>query len=67
MKELGGLKCFLGMEIVEVEKGIFISQRKYTLDLLKETSKLGCRPARNTLRTKLEAKNFRGRSTNESG
>jgi hypothetical protein len=26
-------------------KGLFISQRKHVLDLLKETGKVGCKPA----------------------
>lgn len=32
------------MEIDRNKQGILISQRKYTLDLLKETCKLGCKP-----------------------
>nr|KYP50092.1 hypothetical protein KK1_028166 [Cajanus cajan] len=43
MKDLGKLKYFLGIEIAYSKNGIFISQRKYVLDLLKETGKLGCR------------------------
>ncbi|RDY04056.1 putative mitochondrial protein, partial [Mucuna pruriens] len=43
MKELGKLKYFLGIEVVYYKQGIFISQRKYVLDLLKETGKLGCK------------------------
>jgi Reverse transcriptase (RNA-dependent DNA polymerase) len=45
IKDLGILKYFLGIEITYSPKGIFISQRKYILDLLKETGKLGCKPA----------------------
>ena len=44
IKDLGNLKYFLGMEIARSRKGIFVSQRKYVLDLLKETRMLGCKP-----------------------
>lgn len=44
IKELGFLKYFLGIEtMVRSRKGIFVSQRKYTLDLLKEIGLLGCK------------------------
>ncbi|KAJ9556963.1 hypothetical protein OSB04_011577 [Centaurea solstitialis] len=45
IKDLGDLKYFLGMEVARSRKGIFLSQRKYVLDLLKETGMLGCKPA----------------------
>jgi Reverse transcriptase (RNA-dependent DNA polymerase) len=45
IKDLGLLKYFLGIEIAHSPKGLFISQRKYIIDLLKETGKLGCKPA----------------------
>ncbi|RDX72242.1 Copia protein, partial [Mucuna pruriens] len=44
--ELGKLKYFLGIEIAYYRKGIFISQRKFVLDQLKETGKLGCKTTR---------------------
>ena len=37
IKELGKLKYFLGIELAHSKQGIFISQQKYVLDLLKET------------------------------
>jgi Reverse transcriptase (RNA-dependent DNA polymerase) len=46
IKDLGKLKYFLGIKITDSkEKGLFISQRKNVLDLLKETGKLGAKPA----------------------
>ncbi|RVW38517.1 Retrovirus-related Pol polyprotein from transposon RE1 [Vitis vinifera] len=44
VKDLGNLKYFLGMEVARSRKGIVVSQRKYILDLLKETGILGCKP-----------------------
>jgi Reverse transcriptase (RNA-dependent DNA polymerase) len=44
IKDLGKLKYFLGIEIAHSKKGLFLSQRKYVLDLLQETGKLGCKP-----------------------
>lgn len=45
IKDLGTLRYFLGMEVARSKKGIVVSQRKYVLDLLKETGMSGCRPA----------------------
>ena len=45
MKDLGHLKYFLGIEVPRSDKGIFLSQRKYALDLLQETGMSACQPA----------------------
>ncbi|GAA0146804.1 hypothetical protein LIER_36387 [Lithospermum erythrorhizon] len=42
-QRLGDVKIFLGMKIARSKQGISVSQRKYTLDLLKETGMLGCK------------------------
>jgi hypothetical protein len=45
MKNLGGLKYFLGIEVAQSREGIFLSQRKYVLDVLTEVEMLECKPA----------------------
>ena len=45
MKDLGELKYFLRIEVLRSKQGIFISQRKYILDLLTETGLMDCKPA----------------------
>ncbi|RVX07465.1 Retrovirus-related Pol polyprotein from transposon RE1 [Vitis vinifera] len=44
MKDLGSLKYFLEIEVSRSSEGIFLSQRKYALDLLQETGMSGCQP-----------------------
>ncbi|XP_038885892.1 uncharacterized mitochondrial protein AtMg00810-like [Benincasa hispida] len=43
IKDLGKLRYFLKMEVVQSRDGI-VSQRKYTIDLLMETGMTGCKP-----------------------
>lgn len=45
VKDLGYLHYFLGIEVAYGAQGIYLSQRKYVLDLLNETGMLGCKPA----------------------
>jgi len=42
MKDLGKLKYFLGTDVAYLKKDIFISQRKYGIDLLKERGMISC-------------------------
>jgi len=44
MKDLGDLRYFLGIELARSKHGIFLSQRKYVLDMLQETSMTAVRP-----------------------
>jgi hypothetical protein len=37
IKDLGSMRCFLGMEVARSKDGIVVSQQKYIIDLLKET------------------------------
>lgn len=45
IKDLGVLRYFLGIEVARSWRGIFLSQRKYVLDLLKEVGMTGCKPS----------------------
>ena len=42
--DLGMLKYFLGVEVMRSKHEIFLSQRKYVLDLLSEIGNLGVKP-----------------------
>ena len=43
IKDLGMLKYFLGIEVMRGKRGIFLSQRKYVIDLLAKIEKLAAK------------------------
>ena len=43
-KDLGMLRYFLGVEVMRSKHEIYLSQRKYVLDLLSEIGNLGAKP-----------------------
>ena len=45
LKDLGPLKYFLSIEVARAPAGLFLCQRKYTLDILTETGMLGSKPS----------------------
>lgn len=51
MTDLGQMHYFLGIEVNQDEKGIFISQEKYTENLLKRFEMEGCKPVATPLVT----------------
>lgn len=54
IKDLGSLRYFLGMEVARNNIGISVSQRKYVIDLLKETGMIGCKPVDTPMDANLE-------------
>nr|XP_043616440.1 uncharacterized mitochondrial protein AtMg00810-like [Erigeron canadensis] len=44
IKDLGKLKYFLGIEVIDTHKGVCLCQRKYCMDLLFEYGLLGAKP-----------------------
>ncbi|GKC11224.1 ribonuclease H-like domain-containing protein, partial [Tanacetum coccineum] len=44
IKDLGELKYFLGIEVLKIDKGLCVTQRKYCLELLHEYGLLAARP-----------------------
>nr|GEV97731.1 ribonuclease H-like domain-containing protein [Tanacetum cinerariifolium] len=52
IKDLGNIKYFLGIEVINTDKGICLNQRKYVLDLLSEYGMLTCKPTKTFLMAK---------------
>ncbi|GAA0151498.1 transmembrane signal receptor [Lithospermum erythrorhizon] len=44
MKYLDALKYFLGIKVTWSQEGLYLCQRKYTLDIISEAGLLGCKP-----------------------
>nr|GEU88102.1 ribonuclease H-like domain-containing protein [Tanacetum cinerariifolium] len=57
IKDLGRLKYFLGIEVIDTKNGLCLSQRKYCLDLLTEFGLLACKPSATPLEQNLSMTN----------
>ncbi|GJS98484.1 ribonuclease H-like domain-containing protein [Tanacetum coccineum] len=57
IKDLGKLKYFLGIEVIDTGKGVCLNQRKYVLDLLSDYGIPACKPAKTPLQSKLVVSN----------
>ncbi|KAH1107170.1 hypothetical protein J1N35_010938 [Gossypium stocksii] len=52
IKDIGMLQYFLRIEVAKSKKGIFISQRKYILDLLTEKGMMECKQVKSPIESK---------------
>ena len=65
MKDLGNVKYFLGIEFSRSRKGIFMSQRKYALDILQDTGLTGARLENFCMEQNLKLPLTRGEKLND--
>ncbi|GJT06129.1 ribonuclease H-like domain-containing protein [Tanacetum coccineum] len=57
IKDLGKLKYFFSIEVIDTDKGICLNLKEYVLDLLFEYGMLTCKPAKTSLMSKLVISN----------
>ncbi|KAK2992810.1 hypothetical protein RJ640_009107 [Escallonia rubra] len=60
IKDLGPLKYFLGIEVARSSRGIYLCQRKYTLNILDDYGLTGARPSEFPMEQNLKLSNSPG-------
>lgn len=61
IKDFGALKYFLGLEVARNEKGIGLNQKKFALEVLKDSGMLGCKVAKIPMKQHLKWSNDEGK------
>ena len=67
LKDLGGLKYFLGLEVARSDKEITLCLRKYALEVLKDAGMSACKLSKVPMERNLKFNKFQGKLPSDPG